>query len=180
MCVPVWLQFQSVCRPAGLGNRWRFRANSADAGVEKPAMELRLWGKVLLLDWGPSWRTDVMEPAFSWTSLSPTVCSFHCLSGALTAEPPAGLPVCLILYTLCDCCPESSPVSLPPFFIYLPLHFQKLSYIIIIPNCRVKPFLCNTQEQMRSGTFPGQSLDDSSSFIYIRLVQVSGHAPNNS
>lgn len=86
-----------ACRPAGLGNRWRLWANSADAGVENPAVELRLRGESAAADWGPGWRTDVMEPAFSRTSLSPTVCRSDCLSVALTVEPPAylGLPVCL-------------------------------------------------------------------------------------
>lgn len=27
-------------------------------------------------DWGPGCSADVMEPAFSWTSLSPSVCDF--------------------------------------------------------------------------------------------------------
>lgn len=52
-------EFVSVCKPAGLGNRWRFRANSADAGVENPAMELRLWGESAAADWGPGWRMTV-------------------------------------------------------------------------------------------------------------------------
>lgn len=74
--------------PAGLGNRWRLGANSADAGVENPAVELRLRGESAAgADWGPGWSTDVMEPAFfPRTSLSPTACRSDCCpSVALTA-----------------------------------------------------------------------------------------------
>lgn len=42
------LMCASACRPAGLGNRWRFRASSADAGVSDPAKGLRLWGEKYL------------------------------------------------------------------------------------------------------------------------------------
>lgn len=58
-CVAKWsrmtlncksLMCVSVRRPAGLGNRWRFRASSADAGVSKPSQgATSLGGRVPLL-----------------------------------------------------------------------------------------------------------------------------------
>lgn len=115
LCVSTFIHISSnplcvcmfACMRSGLGNRWRLGASSADTGVEHPAMELRLQGERAADDWGPGWRTDVMEPASSWTSLSPAVCGSYCLSVAPNIEPPAylGLPVCL--YALCNCCPES-------------------------------------------------------------------------
>lgn len=98
--VRVSLMCVSACRPAGLGNRWRFRASSADAGVSEPSQgAASLGGKGPLLTAGPGCRTDVMELAFSSASLSPAVCCSGCLSVAQTVGPPAYLwHACLIHY----------------------------------------------------------------------------------
>lgn len=98
VCVCVCL---FACMRAGLGNRWRLGASSADTGVENPAMELRLQGKWAADDWGPGWRTDVMEPASSWTSLSPAVCGSDCLSVAPTVKPPAYLGCLSVRLSVC-------------------------------------------------------------------------------
>lgn len=73
-------------------------------------------GKSTAADWGPGCSTDVMELAFSWTSLSPAVCSSDCLSVARTVEATCitGLPVC------------------PHDFFFSASHFErKLSWILI-------------------------------------------------
>lgn len=69
--------------------------------------------------WGPGWRTDVMEPILSWTSLSPTVCRSDSPSVALTVEPPAYLSAC------------SASTS---HFLWCPW-ISKLSFHCLNPDC---------------------------------------------
>lgn len=120
MCVQIYTYVYScVCvhvsecvfvrMPASLGNRWKLGANIADAEVENPAMELHLLGESAAADdWGPGWSTDVMEPVFSWTPLSPTVCLWLpvCRSDSSATCPSGFACLCSLItpHTFCYCC----------------------------------------------------------------------------